>query len=59
MSFTIEAVYEDRVLKLAAALPLQEHAKVKVAVQEPPDVQRARDAARGGYEMFRWKISIS
>jgi predicted DNA-binding antitoxin AbrB/MazE fold protein len=33
MAFTIEAVYEDGVLKPAEPLPLEEHAKVSVTVE--------------------------
>ena len=33
MAITIEAVYEDGVLKPAQPLPLQEHAKVQITVK--------------------------
>ena len=33
MAMTIEAVYEDGVLKPAQPLPLQEHAKVQITVK--------------------------
>jgi predicted DNA-binding antitoxin AbrB/MazE fold protein len=33
MSFTVEAVYENGVLKPARPLPLNEHAKVRVTVE--------------------------
>jgi predicted DNA-binding antitoxin AbrB/MazE fold protein len=38
MAFTIEAVYEDGVLKPAEPLPLEEHSKVSVTVEpvRPP-----------------------
>lgn len=35
MSFELEAVYENGVLKLDQALPLEENQRVKVIVQEP------------------------
>jgi predicted DNA-binding antitoxin AbrB/MazE fold protein len=34
MSFTIEAVYENGVLKPAEPLPLKEHEKVRVTVEQ-------------------------
>ncbi len=35
MTLTVEATYENGVLKLARPLPVQEHAKVQVTVQTP------------------------
>jgi predicted DNA-binding antitoxin AbrB/MazE fold protein len=40
MSITVEATYENGVLKVAQPLPLKEHAKVRVTVHT--DVSRAR-----------------
>jgi predicted DNA-binding antitoxin AbrB/MazE fold protein len=43
MALTIEAIYEDGVLKPAQPLPLKEHARVQVTVQTPPlDILQAR-----------------
>ena len=39
MSFELEAVYENGVLKLDRLLPLVEHQRVKVVVQEPAGAQ--------------------
>jgi predicted DNA-binding antitoxin AbrB/MazE fold protein len=36
MSLTVEAVYENGVLKPVEPLPLKEHAKVQVTVEAPP-----------------------
>jgi predicted DNA-binding antitoxin AbrB/MazE fold protein len=36
MTLTVEAIYENGVLKPAQPLPLQEHAKVRVTVETPP-----------------------
>jgi predicted DNA-binding antitoxin AbrB/MazE fold protein len=36
MSITIEAVYENGVLKPAQPLPLKEHERVRVTVETPP-----------------------
>ena len=45
MSFTVEAVYENGVLKLNEALPLQEHEAVRVTV-EPASAWAAASAKR-------------
>lgn len=36
MTITVEAVYEDGVLKPAQPLPLKEHEKVRITVQSTP-----------------------
>jgi len=43
MTFTVEAVYENGVLKPAQPLPLQEHERVQVTVQRA--VSRVRQTA--------------
>ena len=43
MPFTVEAIYEDGVLKPAQPLPLKEHEKVRVTVQAA--VGRVRQTA--------------
>jgi predicted DNA-binding antitoxin AbrB/MazE fold protein len=43
MAFTVEAVYENGVLKPAEPLPLKEHEKVRVTVQ--PALSRSRQTA--------------
>jgi predicted DNA-binding antitoxin AbrB/MazE fold protein len=43
MTFTIEAVYENGVLKPAQPLPLQEHEKVKITIQ--PAISLAKQTA--------------
>jgi predicted DNA-binding antitoxin AbrB/MazE fold protein len=48
MAFTVEAVYENGVLKPAQPLPFQEHEKVRVTVQ--PMLSRARQTAG----LLRW-----
>jgi predicted DNA-binding antitoxin AbrB/MazE fold protein len=43
MAITVEAVYEQGVLKPVRALPLQEHQHVRITVEEPLDwVYRTR-----------------
>ncbi len=48
MTITVEATYEDGVLKPAEPLPLKEHEKVRVTVQA--GVSRARQTAG----LLRW-----
>jgi predicted DNA-binding antitoxin AbrB/MazE fold protein len=49
MAITVEAVYENGVLKPAEPLPLQDHARVQVTVQVKQSV--ARESAG----MLRWR----
>jgi predicted DNA-binding antitoxin AbrB/MazE fold protein len=49
MALTVEAVYENGVLKPAQPLPLKEHERVRVTVQVEPSV--ARESAG----MLRWR----
>lgn len=49
MTITIEAVYENGVLKLEQSLPLREHQKVRVTIQ--PDLSLAEQTAG----MLGWK----
>jgi predicted DNA-binding antitoxin AbrB/MazE fold protein len=35
MTITVEAIYENGVLKLAEAVPLQEHTRVRVTIEPP------------------------
>jgi len=46
MSFELEATYENGVLKLDRTLPLQEHQRVKVVVQEETAQGQAGDAKK-------------
>jgi predicted DNA-binding antitoxin AbrB/MazE fold protein len=54
MPLTVEAVYENGVLKPVQPLPLQEQERVQVTVQRPADVQAALDAVRRGFGLLRW-----
>ncbi len=49
MSFEIEAVYENGTLKPDHPLPLEEHQRVKIVVQEETTV------ARRSYGIIGWK----
>ena len=55
MTITVEAVYENGVLRPAQALPFAEHERVEVVVRTPADVQAALDAVRRSYGMLEWK----
>jgi predicted DNA-binding antitoxin AbrB/MazE fold protein len=48
MTFTIEAIYENGVLKPAQPLPLKAHEKVQVSVSTPHDIQNGPGAAPRG-----------
>lgn len=54
MIISIEAVYEDGVLKPVQPLPLQEHDKVQVTLQTPVSVQSALAAVQRSYGLLRW-----
>jgi predicted DNA-binding antitoxin AbrB/MazE fold protein len=59
MAITVEAIYEDGVLKPAEPLPLKEHEKVRVTVEpakesaaSPPD--EAERIVRRSYGLIGW-----
>jgi predicted DNA-binding antitoxin AbrB/MazE fold protein len=54
MSLTVEAVYEDGVLKLAQPLPPGEHERVQVTVEAAPAVKAALDAVTRSYGLIGW-----
>jgi predicted DNA-binding antitoxin AbrB/MazE fold protein len=49
MTLTVEAVYENGVLKLDKRLPIQDHARVQVTVQVK------QSAARESAGMLHWR----
>jgi predicted DNA-binding antitoxin AbrB/MazE fold protein len=53
MRISVEAVYEDGVLKPAEPLPLKEHEKVHITVEENSDWRTGRVRATVG--LLRWK----
>lgn len=60
MLITIEATYEDGVLKLERPLPLQEREKVRVTVQSAPPAPAASagdatNPVRRSYGLLGWK----
>ena len=58
MTLTVEAVYENGVLKPAQPLPLKEHEKVQVTVQNAPSTASAPASSRGGYGLIPWNGAI-
>jgi predicted DNA-binding antitoxin AbrB/MazE fold protein len=54
MAITIEAVYENGVLKPAQPLPLREHEQVRVTVHLTADVKAPSGAIQRGHGLSRW-----
>jgi predicted DNA-binding antitoxin AbrB/MazE fold protein len=54
MTITIDAIYENGVLKPAQPLPLKENERVRVCIQSPSDVQRALEAVERSYGLIQW-----
>jgi len=53
MSITVEAIYEDGVLKPKQPLPLQEHEQVEITIQTPA-VPATVEAVRRSYGLIGW-----
>ena len=56
---TVEAAYENGVLKLASSVPLKEHERVRIEVHEPADVQKALEAARRNFGLIASTGSVA
>ena len=54
MTITVEAIYENGVLKPMERLPLSEHEQVRVSIYTPADIQKALDAVRRSYGLIPW-----
>ena len=54
MTMTIEATYENGVLKPAQPLPLKEHEKVEIVIRTPAEIQAAVEAVRRSYGLIGW-----
>ncbi len=54
MAMTVEAIYENGVLKPNQPLPLPEHATVQITVHAPVAVQQALAYVQHGYGLLRW-----
>lgn len=54
MAITVEAVYENGVLKPTQPLPLQENERVRVSIHTSADVESALDAVQRSYGLLHW-----
>ena len=54
MPLTVEAIYENGVLKLEQPLPLQEREKVRVCVHTAVDIQNSLDAVERSSGLLSW-----
>ena len=54
MTITVEATYENGVLRLTGPLPLKEHEKVQVTVHTPATIQAAVEAVQRSYGLLGW-----
>jgi predicted DNA-binding antitoxin AbrB/MazE fold protein len=55
MTITVEAVYENGVLKPTQPLPLAERETVEVVVRTPAEIPATLDAVRRSYGILGWK----
>lgn len=53
MPITVEATYEDGVLRPKQPLPLEEHAKVRITIDE--EAERSGSRVRATYGLVGWK----
>jgi predicted DNA-binding antitoxin AbrB/MazE fold protein len=54
MTLTVEAIYENGVLRPKEPLPLKEHEEVRVTVHITADVRAALAAVERSYGLLRW-----
>ena len=54
MTFTVEAIYENGVLKPTRVLPFKEHETVRLFIEAPADIQKALEAVQRGYGLIPW-----
>lgn len=59
MTLNVEATYENGVLKPAQPLPLEEHAKVRIIVQQsthpsPKPIEEPENLVDGSYGLLGW-----
>lgn len=57
MTITVEAVYENGVLKSTRPLPLREHEIVEILIRTPAAAPSAADTLQGSYGLIGWKGS--
>jgi predicted DNA-binding antitoxin AbrB/MazE fold protein len=61
MAITVEAIYENGLLKPAQPLPLKEHEKVRITVQSAAEasvLDEAEFAVRRSYGLIGWSGDI-
>jgi len=58
MTLTIEAVYQNGVLKPSQPLPLKENERVRVSIHTPVDVANALEAVQRSYGLIHWTGDI-
>jgi predicted DNA-binding antitoxin AbrB/MazE fold protein len=54
MTLTIEAIYENGLLKPTQPLPLKNHERVRVSIETSTDVQKALDAVQRSFGLLAW-----
>lgn len=54
MTLTVEAVYQNGVLKPTQPLPLKENERVQVSIHTPVDVPNALEAVQRSYGLLQW-----
>jgi predicted DNA-binding antitoxin AbrB/MazE fold protein len=54
MAITVEAVYENGVLKPTQPLPLQENERALVSIRTAADIEGALDAVQRSYGLLHW-----
>jgi hypothetical protein len=58
MAISVEAVYENGVLKPTQPLPLKEHERVRLTVQTNVDLKTASETGPRGYGLIPWTGSL-
>jgi hypothetical protein len=58
MAITVEAVYEDGVLKPTQPLPFKEHQRVRLTVQTNTELQTVCENGPRGYGLIHWTGSL-
>ena len=58
MALTVEAIYENGVLKPVQPLPLGDHEKVQITVHTSSASEAGATAVRRGYGLISWTGSL-
>jgi len=58
VTITVDAVYENGVLRPNEPLPLKERDRVQITIHDTAGVQPADKAAQRGYGLLRWSGSL-